>query len=62
MTHEIRNQNGQHIIDTKVRTEIEDMLSRELDYTYYDGIKLSVDMDYKTDSLRETIVHVQGLE
>ena len=61
MTHEIRNQNGQHIIDVDVGTEIKDMLSKGLDCTYFDGIKLSVDIDYRTEHRRETVIIVEGL-
>ena len=59
--HEIKNQNDKHITDPKHRKEIEETLIRGLDYTYIDGVKVTVVKHFdKTDDM-ETIVHVEGI-
>lgn len=60
-THEIKNQRGKHIIDESIRDEIKDALDKGLDYTYFDGVKLEIIKDFRTDKLRETVVNVEGI-
>lgn len=59
MTHEIKNQDGNHIIDERIRDEIKDMIDKGLDYTYVDKAKVSVIRDFRKDNFRGTIVEVE---
>ncbi len=56
--HEIKNQNGYHLIDEKIRDEIIYALDHDMTYTYFKGTRIDIVSDKKTDSLRETIVKV----
>jgi hypothetical protein len=59
--HEMKNQNGNHIINDAMRVEINHALENDLDHTYYEGTKIEIVKDFKTDKLRETVVNVEGL-
>ena len=59
MTHTITNQDGKFIHEPKIRTEIQDMIDKGLDYTYFDGKKISVMRDYRCDDIRETVIEVE---
>ena len=59
MTHEIKTKDGKHITEDRIRDEIKDMLDKGVDYTYIDGMKVSVFRDFKKDDLRETVVEVE---
>lgn len=58
MIHEIKNQNGYHLIDEKIRDEIIYALDHDMTYTYFGKTRIDIVSDKKTDSLRETIVKV----
>ena len=60
-THSIKNQLGNHIIDTSIRDEINHALENALDHTYFEGTKLEIIKDFRNDKRRETVVHVEGL-
>lgn len=59
--HSIKNQNNNHILDKNIRDEINHALDNGLDHTYFDGVKLEIIKDFRTDKLRETVVNVEGL-
>ncbi len=56
--HVILNQLGKHIIDCNIRKEIVYAIDRDMVYTYYEGNKIEIVSDFKTDDGRETIVNV----
>ena len=61
MTHEIKNQHGKHIIDKRMRNEINHMLEKALDHSYVDEKKIEIVKDFRTDKKRETVVFVEGI-
>ncbi len=61
MTHVIKTKQGKHIVDTAIRNEIIDTLYHNLTYTYYQGTKIEILQDMKTDTGRKTIINVVGL-
>ena len=61
MTHEIKNQNGNYIDDGLIRTEINHALDHDMTHTYFDGIRIDIVSDRKTDKVREAVVKVEGI-
>ena len=61
MPHEIMNQRGNHIMDESIRAEINHALEHALTYTYFEGIRIDIVSDRKTDKERKTIVNVEGI-
>ena len=61
MSHSITTQNGKHIIDKKIRGEIIHALEHDVTYTYYDGIKIEIVSNKKSDDEWVTVVNVEGL-
>ena len=59
--HEIRNQHGNHIIDQCIIDEINDAIDKDLDHTYFEGSRIDIVEDFRTDDLRETVVNVEGI-
>ena len=58
MIHIIKNQMGNHIIDYKIRQEILHTIDHDMTHTYYEGDKIEIVSDVKTDKERVTLVHV----
>ena len=49
MTHTIKTQHDKHIIDKKIRDEINHTLEHDLTYTYYEGTKIEIVSNDKSD-------------
>ncbi len=58
MIHIIKNQLGNHIIDYKIRQEILHTLDHDMTFTYFEGDKIEIVSDMKTDKKRVTLVNV----
>ncbi len=56
--HEILNQMGKHIIDSNIRKEVVYAIDHDMAYTYYEGNKIEIVSDFKTEEGRETIINV----
>jgi len=61
MSHVIKNQHDQHIVDEKIRNEIRFTLDHDLDHTYYEGTRIDIIEDKKTEQGRVTLVKVDGI-
>ena len=61
MTHSIKNQNDKHIIDELIINEINHLLDHDLNYTYFEGTKIEIIKDFRTETERETIVKIEGI-
>ncbi len=58
--HTIRNQNQKHIIDYKIRNEVNHMLENGLNYTYIGKQKVEIHSDFRhSDGSRDTVVSVE---
>ena len=60
--HEIKNQNGKHIGDEKIRDEIIYALDHDMDHTYHNGVRIDIEKDTKTDEGRVTLVKVEWVD
>jgi len=56
--HTIKNKQGKHIIDKKIRDEIIHALDHGFFYTYYNDTKIEIVSDFRTEEGRETIVKI----
>ena len=61
-THAIKNQLGNHICDDAIPNEIHHIIENRLDYGYFDGQKIEVIKDFRSEKFRETVVHIEGRE
>jgi hypothetical protein len=61
MIHAIRNQHGNYITEIYIRDEIIDMLEKAKDHCYVDGVKITLDSDFRKDGVRETVVEIEGI-
>ncbi len=59
MIHIIQNQDGNYIEDEKIRDEIDYALEHDMTYTYFDGHKIDIDRDTKTEKEHLTMVSVE---
>ncbi len=59
MLHIIQNQDGNYIEDELIRDEIDYALEHDMTYTYFDGHKIDIDSDKKTEAEHFTIVTVE---
>ncbi len=59
MPHEIINQYGKHIFDADTRAEINHALSHALTHTYFNGSRIEIVKDSKSEELHTTLVNVE---
>ena len=60
-THTIKNQNGQYICDDAILNEIHHIIENRLDYGYFDGQKIEIVKDFRSEKYRETVVYIKGI-
>ena len=58
MPHEIINQYGKHIFDEDIRSEINHAIEHALTHTYFDGSRIEIVKDSKSEELHTTLVNV----
>ena len=61
MTHTIKNQLGHYICDDAILNEIHHIIENRLDYGYFDGQKIEIVKDFRSEKLRETVVYIEGI-
>jgi len=62
MSHEIRNQLGNTLIDQDIIDEITYAVEKDLTYTYFDKTKIIIDSTKVVDGERVTRVYIEGIE
>ena len=59
MTHTVQNQFNKYITDQDIIDEINDAMSRDLTYTYFNKKKITIEKTTVTDNERLTLVTVE---
>lgn len=61
MAVEIKNQKNKYVCDVKIREEILDAADNNMIYTCFEGTKIDIISDLKTDNGRLIKVNVEGI-
>ena len=59
--HTIKNQLGKYICDDAILNEIHHIIANRLDYGYFDGQKIEIVKDFRSEKFRETVVYIEGI-
>ena len=59
--HTIKNQLGNYICDDAILNEIHHIIENRLYYGYFDGKKIEVIKDFRSEKYRETVVYIEGI-